>query len=125
VRRRGGDAGARCWPALWLGGSVYEYVIGRDPFPPVGTPRRKLVILAEERQAFVPARAATLATSFRRAWATGLDAVGGVDRDTVRGLLDEDEHAFVLNMLVLVHAWRAETVRPRSTLEKAMGGTRA
>jgi hypothetical protein len=56
-------------------GAVYDYVIGRDPFPPVGTRRRKLVVLAEERQAFVPARAATLAAGVHRAWARGLDAV--------------------------------------------------
>ncbi len=119
VRRRGGDSAARHWPALWLEGSVHEYVIGRDPFPPVGTPRRKLLILAEERQAFLPTRGAAVGVGARRAWATGIDAVAGVDGDTVRGLLDEDEHGFVLNMLVLAHAWPTDAVRSRSMLEES------
>jgi len=79
VRRRGGDPEAARWPALWLEGAVHEYVIGRDPFPPVGTLRRKLVVLAEERQVFVSARAATLAAGVRRAWERGLDAVAGIE----------------------------------------------
>lgn len=118
VCRRGGDPAACRWPALWLEGSVYEYVIGRDPFPPVGTPRRKLLILAEEREVFVPARGLLLARA-RRAWATGLHAVADVDANAVRGLLHEDEHAFVLNVLVLAHAWPAEAVHPRPTLEES------
>jgi hypothetical protein len=116
VFRRGGDTAARRWPALWLEGSVYEYVIGRDPFP--RTPRRKLVILAEERQVFLPARGSSVGASVQRAWVTGLDAIASMDGETIRGLLDEDEHAFVLNMLVLVHAWPSEAVRPRSTLQE-------
>jgi hypothetical protein len=119
VRRRGGDSVGRRWPAFWLEGSVYEYVIGRDPFPPVGTPRRKLVLLAEERQVLVPARAETLAAGVCRAWAKGLDAVDGVDASAVTGLLDEDERAFLMNMFVLVHAWRAGSARPRSSLEES------
>jgi len=119
VLRRGGDSTERRWPALWLEGSVHEYVIGRDPFPPVGTPRRKLVLLAEERQVFLPARGSAVGADLRRAWATGLDTVAGVDGDTLGGLLDADEHGFALNMLVLPHAWPAEAVRPRSTLEES------
>ena len=119
VLRRGGDADEHRWPALWLEGSVHEYVIGRDPFPPVGTPRRKLVLLAEERQVFLPARGPAVGAGVLRAWAAGLDAVAGVDGDTLGGLLDEDEHGFALNMLVLAHAWPADTVRPRSALEES------
>ena len=117
VRRRGGDPAAGRWPAFWLEGAVHDYVIGRDPFPPVGTPGRKLVVLAEERQVFVPARAATLAVGIRRAWESGLDAVAGVD-GPFAVLLDEDEHAFLVNILVLVHAHPAANARPRSPLEE-------
>ncbi len=120
VRRRGGDGAARRWPALWLEGSVHEYVIGRDPFPRVGTPRRKLLLLAEERQVFVPAQGtARAAVAVHRAWVSGLDAVAGVEGASVSGLLDEDEHAFAVNMLVLVHVWPAGNVRPRPPLEES------
>jgi hypothetical protein len=120
VRRRGGDPAACRWPAFWLEGAVYDYVIRGDPFPPVGTQRRKLVVLAEERQVFVPARAATLAAGVRRAWASGLDAVAGVDGEAFTGLLlDEDEHAFLANMLVIVHARPAANAQPRPPLEES------
>jgi hypothetical protein len=117
VRRRGGDPAACRWPALWLEGAAYDYVIGRDPFPPVGTQRRKLLVLAEERQVFVPARPAKLAAGVQRAWASGLDAVAGVDRAAFARLLDEDEHAFLANLLVLVHARPAGNDQPRPPLE--------
>ncbi|MBI5525184.1 MAG: hypothetical protein HY897_02540 [Deltaproteobacteria bacterium] len=119
VRRRGGDPAACSWPAFWLEGAVFDYVIGHDPFPPVGTRRRKLVVLAEERQVFVPARAATLAIGAHRAWASGLNAVAGVDRAAFVGLLDEDEQAFLVNMLVLVHVRPAANAQPRPSLEES------
>jgi len=119
VRRRGGDPASSRWPTFWLEGSVYDYVIGRDPFPPVGTRRRRLVVLAEERQVFVPARAAKLAPGIRRAWEIGLDAVAGVDGARVAGLLDEEERAFLLNLLVLVHARPAANAQPRPPLEES------
>lgn len=119
VRRRGGDPASIGWTAFWLEGLVYDYVIGRDPFPPVGTRRRKLVVLAEERQVFVPARAAKLAAGVRRAWESGLDAVAGIEGAPFTGLLDEDEHAFLLNMLVLVHARPAANAQARPPLEES------
>jgi hypothetical protein len=94
VRRRGGDGAVRRWPAFWLEGAVYEYVIGREPFPPVGTPRRKLLLLAEENQAVVPARpAVALPAGACRVWSNSLDAIASVDGADVRGLLVGDEHA--------------------------------
>ena len=118
VRRRGGDGAVCRWPAFWLEGAVYEYVIGREPFPPVGTPRRRLLLLAEEKQAVVPARpAAALPSGACRAWSNGLDAVAGVDAADVRGLLADDEHAFAMNVLVLVHGWPVRPIRPRPPLE--------
>ena len=119
VRRRGGDPGAACWPALWLEGAVHEYVIGRDPFPSVRTQRRKLVVLAEERQVFAPSRAAKFATGIRRAWESGLDALARIEGAPFTGLLDEDEHAFLVNMLVLVHVRPAANARPRPPLEES------
>jgi hypothetical protein len=118
VRRRGGDPAGAHWPTLWLEGAAHEYVIGRDPFPPVGVPRRKLVVLAEERQAFVPARTGRLAAHIRRAWEQSLDAVAGADGAFI-GLRDEDERAFLVTMLVLVHTHPAGTTRPRSPLEES------
>ena len=51
VRRRGGDPGACRWPAFWLEGEVYDYLVHAQPVPSGRTPRRKLVVLDEERQA--------------------------------------------------------------------------
>lgn len=118
IRRRGGDPTLTGRTSFWLEGSVYDYVIGRDPFPPVGTRRRKIVIMAEEHQAFVPARATKLAAGVRRAWESGLDAVAGIDGAPLTALLDEDEHAFLLNMLVVVHSQPAANARPRPPLEE-------
>lgn len=119
VRRRGGDPAACRWPAFWLEGAVYDYVIGRDPFPSVGTRRGKLIVLAEERQVFIPARAVTLAAGARRAWVSGLNAVAGVDGAAFTGLCDEDEHAFLVNMLVLVHTRPAGNAQARPPLEES------
>ncbi len=122
MRRRGGYGAVRGWPSLWLEGTAHEYVIGRDPFPPVGTPRRKLVLLVEEQGASVPARApAGFPAGARRAWANGLDAVAGVDTVSFHGLLADDEYAFAVTMLVLAHAWPARPARPRSSLAESCG----
>jgi hypothetical protein len=118
VRRRGGDPAGAHWPTLWLEGAAYEYVIGRDPFPAVGTPRRKVVVLAEERQAFVPARRGKLAVRVRRAWEESLNVVASTDGAFI-GLRDEDEHAFLVNMLLLVHTHPAGTTQPRSPLQES------
>jgi hypothetical protein len=75
--------------------------------------------LAEERQVFVSARAAKLAAGVRRAWESGLDAVAGIEGAPFTGLLDEDEHAFLLTMLVVVHARPAANARPRLPLRES------
>jgi len=119
VRRRGGDPAACRWPAFWLEGAPYDYFVRGQPLPPGRTPRRKLVVLAEEHEVFVPARDATLSAGVRREWARGVDVIAGVDRTAVTRLLAHDEHAFLLNMLVLVHAWPAGKVRPRPFLAES------
>jgi hypothetical protein len=118
VRSRGGDPGAGRWPTLWLEGTAHDYVIGRDPLPPAGTPRRKLLVLAEERQVFVPTRRRRLGGGIRRAWESGLDAVAGAAFAPV-GRLDEDERAFLVNLLVLVHTYPPASARPRPPLEES------
>ena len=45
--------------------------------------------------------------------------VHGFDGDAVSGLLNQDEHAFLVNMLALVHARSATNVRPRLPLEES------
>ena len=122
IRRRGADGAGRGWPSLWLEGTAYEYVVGRDPFPPVGTPRRKLALLAEERQVSVPARVATGLP------AGGAPRVGegiGCRRGRRRGLASwasRGGRARVRgHMLVLVHAWPACPARPRPSLEDSCG----
>lgn len=119
VRRRGGDPAARAWPAFWLEGTVYEYVFSSYPLPPGRTPRHKLILLAEERQVFVPAPAAKLAAHARRAWASGLDALGGTRGTAITGLLDEDECAFLANLLVLVHTQPARKVSSRPPIAES------
>ena len=100
---------------------MYDYIVRGQPVPPGRTPRRKLVVLAEEQQVWVPARAAALTAGVRRVWSTGIDAVAGVDGDgdAVSGLLDQDEHAFLVNMLALVHARPTANVQPRPPLEES------
>jgi hypothetical protein len=50
-------------------------------------------------------------------WSKGLDAVRGVDAADVRGLVADDEHAFAMNVLMLVHAWPVRPVRSRPSLK--------
>jgi hypothetical protein len=120
VRRRGGGDPDGCrWPSLWLEGKAYDYVLGRDPYPPGGWPRERFVILAEERQVSVPARGTKFAAGAHTAWKRGLDAVAGIDGAALAGLLANDERAFLLNMLVLVHAWPAAKAQPRLPLEES------
>jgi hypothetical protein len=119
VRRRDGDPDRRRWPMLWLEGSAYEYVIGRDPFPPTGTPRRRLVVVAEEQQRIVPARAGAPGATVGRVWVRGLDAVATTDQTALAEIMEEDELAFLANILVLVHARPAVAARPRPTLEES------
>lgn len=68
---------------------------------------------------FVPARAAKLAVGVHRAWASGLDALASVYGTAFTGLLDEDGHAFLVNMLVVVHARPATNAQPRLPLEES------
>ena len=121
VRRRGGDPTACRWPTFWLEGDVYDYITGGQRIPHGRTPHRTLVVLAEEQQVFVPARTVALTASVRRVWGSGIDAVARVDiaGDAVSRLLDQDEHAFLVNMLALVHARPATHVRPRPPLEES------
>ncbi len=118
VRRRGGNPAAAHWADFWLEGAGFDYLIGRAPFPPVGTPRRKLIILAEEHQVFVPARPAALAASVHRAWERGIDAIAGVDGAAIIGPREEDEFAFLVNIMALVQARPAATPRSRPPLEE-------
>jgi hypothetical protein len=55
----------------------------------------------------------------RRAWESGLDALAEIDGAACTEFLDEDEHAFLLNMLALVHARSGANVRPRPPLEES------
>lgn len=121
VWRRGGDPTACRWPTFWLEGDVYDYIVRGQPVPRGRTPRRKLVVLAEEQQVSVRARASALTAGVRRMWASGIDAVAGVDvdGDAVSELLDQDEHAFLVNMLALVHVRPAANVRPRPPLAES------
>jgi hypothetical protein len=115
VRRRGGDPSAGRCPSFWLEGAVHDYVIGRDPFPAAGTSRRKVIVLAEEQQALVPVRSAKLRAGILRAWERGMDAIAGI-HEAFTGLLDKDEQAFLVNMLLLVHTHPAARIQPRPSL---------
>lgn len=120
VRRRGGVGVRGRLPALWLEGSVYEYVVGRDAHPAVGTARRRILLLAEERQAFAPCPAgAGLPAAARRAWADGLDGIADIDDASVAAILENDAQAFAVNLFVLVHRWPAAKVHARPTLDES------
>jgi hypothetical protein len=119
VARRGGTAG-RPWPTLWLETAVHEYVLGREPFPAVGSPRRKILLLANEQQVWVQAGGvAKVPAGAARAWRTGLDAFGELDESAASMVLGKDEHAFALNVMVLVHTWPEAPVRPRPGLDES------
>jgi hypothetical protein len=105
------------WPALWLEGTTQEYPLRGVPFPTGRPAHRKLVLLAEERQVLVPARPVKLAGRIRRAWARGLEVLGGVDAAALPRLLDEGEQGFLASMLVLVHTQPAAKILPRPSLE--------
>jgi len=118
VRDRGGDPAACRWPASWLEGATYDYLLPGGPIPWGRAPRRKIVLLAEERQAFVPARRAKLAHRVARAWSDGLTVLAGVGAASVNFLKD-DEQGFLANILVLVNVQPGGKVRPRPTLEES------
>jgi hypothetical protein len=120
VRRRGGDPDACRWPRSWLEGGVYDYLVHGDPPPPGRTWRRKILVLAEEHQAFVPTKAASLAGGIRRGWERRLDVLAAVDGAVVTGLLDEDERAFLANLLVLIHVQPGTAVRPNPAAEDSV-----
>lgn len=114
VLRRGGDPAARSWPSFWLEGDVYEL-----PIPAVGSSRGKIVLLAEGHQAPVPARARrALATGLLRTWARALDAVASTDPSIV-GRIAEDEQAFLVALMMLVHTRPPGRPEPRGTLEES------
>lgn len=119
VRYRGGAPAACRWPALWLEGDTREYLLPGMPIPRGRSVRHKLVLLAEERQVFVPSRSTTLAESAIRKWDKGLDVLAGVDEDAVAGVLDDDVHGFLVNMFVLVHRQPSGGIRPRPSLEES------
>ncbi|MBI5544613.1 MAG: hypothetical protein HY901_12035 [Deltaproteobacteria bacterium] len=117
VRNRGGDPGACRWPGLWLEGSADDYVVGRDPLPPTGTPRRKLLLLAEKREAVVTARPTRLAAGVHRIWKRCLDALVALDTTTLGAV--EEELAFLTILFMLVHGRSAGSPQPRPSLEES------
>jgi hypothetical protein len=125
VRRRSGREPAACrWPGFWLEGATSAYwrpdYFIRGVLPPLGrVAPRKLLVLAEEREAFVPARPAPLAARIRRTWADTLEVLAGVDDAALTQLLGEDEQGFLASMLVLVHAQPVARVLPRPSLESS------
>jgi len=118
IRSRGGEPTACCWPRLWLEGATYDYMrAGSVPAPP-GEVRHKLVILAEERQIFVPAQGNGIRDGMLRKWMAGLEVLAGADPEAVPRL-SEDEEGFLVNMFVLVHQQPAGKIRPRPSLEES------
>jgi len=119
VRSRGGEPDAHRWPAFWLEGATYEYISSGAPPPRGRASRSPLVVLAEERQVFVSARSARLPERVTHAWSDGLDVVAGIDAGGASRLLNQDEHGFVANLLVLVHAQPGGKARPRPALRES------
>ena len=74
ARSRGGDPDACRWPALWLEGATFEYILPGARLHRGRAPRQKLLVLAEERQVRVAARSLDVSTRVTRAWSDGLDA---------------------------------------------------
>jgi hypothetical protein len=89
------------------------------PLPRGRAARWKLVVLADERQVFVPTPPVKLAARVARMWAEGIEALADLDEAAIGRLLEEDEQGFLANMLVLVHVQPAGKVRPRPSLEES------
>ncbi len=119
ARSRGGDPDACRWPALWLEGATCEYILPGARLPRGRAPRQKLLVLADARQVSVAARSLDVSTRVTRAWSDGLDTVARADATALGRLLDDDEHGFLANALVLVHAQPAGRARPRPALEES------
>jgi hypothetical protein len=119
VRHRGAEPGCCRWPAYWLEGDTFEYILPGMPIPFGRVARQKLVVLAEERQMSISLRTTKFADSIRKKWAGGLDVLAGVDGEAVAQILDEKEQGFLVNMIVLVYEQPAGKVRPRPSLEES------
>jgi hypothetical protein len=118
VLSRGGEPSACRWPRLWLEGSTYDYILPGVPLPRGNAVKNKLVVLAEERQVFVAARAGGIREDILRKWKEGLEVLAGVDTEATPRL-SENEEGSLVNMFVLVHQQPAGRVRPRPSLEES------
>jgi hypothetical protein len=78
----------------------------------------KIVVLAEERQIFVPAQGSGIRDAMLRKWMKGLEVLAGVDPEAVPRLR-EDEEGFLVNMFVMVHQQPAGRIRPCPLLEES------
>jgi hypothetical protein len=119
VRHRGGDPAACRWPGLWLEGSTAKYFLPGVPVPYGRGELQKLVVLAEERQAFVSTRLISSPDRIKKKWDAGLNLLAEVDDDAVASLLAEDEQGFLVNMFVLVHEQPTGKIRPRPSMEES------
>jgi hypothetical protein len=93
VLSRGGEPSACRWPRLWLEGSTYDYILPGVPLPRGNAVKNKLVVLAEERQVFVAARAGGIREDILRKWKEGLEVLAGVDTEATPRL-SENEAGF-------------------------------
>jgi hypothetical protein len=119
IRQRGGDPGAGAWPQWWLEGDTYEWFVPGTPILRGRAAKPKLVVLAEEHQAMVSARARALGGGIRAWWSRSLDVLRDVEEAAVVRLLARDEQAFLASMLGLVHEQPGGQVVPRPPLEES------
>jgi hypothetical protein len=119
IRQRGGEPATSRWPTLWLEGTTPDVFLPGVPLDHRRPGLEKLILLAEERQVFVPTRSTKLAVSATRKWEDGLDVLNAVDEDAVAGALADDTPGYLANLFALVHRHPAGPPRPRPSLEQS------
>ena len=111
LAERGADVPSRSLPGLWMECEGHEYWCVPGGRIPYGKPRKftKLVIMAEERQVFVPARPTPLGEGTKRRWRESLGLLAALDPERLSAGLRHDEQGFLASVVVMVHRERSES----------------
>jgi len=105
---------------MWLEEARFDYLLPDRPIPRPRDAPWKLVVLAQERQAFVPSGGSRVGAAVLRGWIRDLDVLAGVDRGLARKLLRPEQHGFMASILALVHEQPAARAQTRPDLDESL-----